>query len=43
MAELTEEELETIKAELEGQSVQDPPNVAEPTEFTGYGEVADNG
>ncbi len=42
MAELTAEELEAIKAELEKQTVQDPPNVAEPTEFQGYGEV-DNG
>ncbi len=43
MAELTAEELEAIKAELEAQRVEDPPNVAEPVEFEGYGEVADNG
>ena len=42
MAELTPEELEAIKAELGKQTVQDPPNVAEPTGFTSYGEV-DNG
>lgn len=42
MAELTPEELEAVKAELDKQVVQDPPNVAEPTGFTGYREV-DNG
>ncbi len=34
---MTEEEIAAIKAELEAQKIEDPENVAEPKEFSGYG------